>query len=116
MTRWEELGLMAEEYVRSRWDFPIIVCDGSYRDFARGTVLINWANHRFYDFPGFDAAATFTAEREEAIRQKREEIGVVKAAQTVAEVEGCSVERITWARILAVLEGQLAEMLKGWKG
>ncbi len=49
----------------------------------------------------------------EDLRQKREEIGVVKAAQTVAEVEGCSVERITWARILSMLEAQLAELESG---
>ena len=56
-----------EEFVRSAWEH-VIVCDGSYRHYAKGTVLLNWANHCFYEFNSFTAAAEFTRDHLEQVR------------------------------------------------
>lgn len=120
MTRWEELGMTAEEYVRSRWDkaYKYISLIGKWFVRFGPQALETW-----------EFAATYTAEHEEAIRQKREEIACVymeaqhfsdnakthyyagRPYETAISVKW----EARWARILAVLEGQLAEMLKGWK-
>ncbi len=111
MTRWEELGMTAEEYVRSRWD---------YFDILTSHRGVNW---RIVMLPAqsfeeegraiaISAAATFTAEHEEAIRQKREEIGVIR--DYVEDQSGTWLGSV-FERILAVLEGQLEGMLKGWR-
>jgi hypothetical protein len=65
-----------EEYVRQKWEH-VIVCDGSYRHYAKGTVLFNWANHCFYEFPDFAAGYAFTLTREEEIRQVEREIAML---------------------------------------
>jgi hypothetical protein len=63
-----------EEYVRSVWD-RVLVCDGSYRHYAKGTLLLNWANHCFYEFEDWSAAAEFTRELLEQIQHVETEIG-----------------------------------------
>ena len=62
-----------EEYVRARWE-RVIVCDGSYRHYAKGTILLNWSNHQFYEFKDFSAARAFTENREREIAEVEEEI------------------------------------------
>ena len=121
MTRWEELGMTAEEYVRSRWDkaYKYISLIGKWFVRFGPQALETW-----------EFAATYTAEHEEAIRQKREEIATMseyaEASLSMAEsgiengdsfIAGVGAKGLyTECRILAVLEGQLEGMLKGWKG
>ena len=103
MTRWEELGMTAEEYVRSRWEDGVIESDPE----RNGVCL--WITECGMWFDGPKEAATYTADHEEAIRQKREEIEFMVDGSYPAEAGKVR------KRILSVLEGQLAEMLKGWR-
>ena len=114
MTRWEELGMTAEEYVRSRWDF--VSPDASSwvsigpRTFDERVFLII--------FKDIDAAAIFTAEREEQIRLKREEIALMR--EMISQWDhliqfGYIGDTAVPRRIFAILESQLADLLKGWK-
>ena len=70
-----------EEYVRARWK-RVIVCDGSYRHYAKGTILLNWANHQFYEFNDCSAARAFTKQREREIAEVEEEIALVANVET----------------------------------
>lgn len=96
------------EYVERFWS-RVIVCDGSYRNYDRGTVLINWANHRFYDFVDWDAAYVFTKERERKIAEIEEEIAVISCLKvTVGDWD-------TWQRILAREQAALQEVRRGMR-
>lgn len=107
MTRWEELGMTAEDYLQSRW--VSVDVDPLYGVTIKGCCVFAGAivSKHLSDTL---AAATYTAEHEEAIRQKREEIGWLKEMR----VHPSDIDKPQ--RILAVLEGQLEGMLKGWKG
>lgn len=73
------------------------------------------------------AAAEFTLQREEEIRQKREEIDLTQRLTKDSEAfsrnrnftpqhrQDCHVENVVFKRILAVLEAQLAALLVGMK-
>ena len=112
MTRWEELGKTAEEYVCSYWESARI-CHGLIDQDEYGWwVTINGVDVSTGGFKLRDdallVAAEYTAEHEEAIRLKREEITylyfrVLRPDLPIIE------------RILAVLEAQLAEKLIGMK-
>ncbi len=147
MTRWKELGMTAEEYVRSRWKTPVMLRDSTTEDKGFGLLLLRDSTTEDKGFglllgsrgiwPCTEdwsvvwlAAATFIAEHEEAIRQKREEIATMseyaEASLSMAEsgiengdsfIAGVGAKGLyAECRILAVLEGQLEGMLKGWKG
>ena len=119
-----------EEYVRQRWEREWIVCDGSYRHYAKGTVLLNWANHCFYEFADFQAAYDFTIAREEQIRLVEEEIKAIEELIICTEpgdwIEGteppvyeCTQLPESWKprlqRILAREQAALDELRKGFK-
>ena len=99
-----------EAYVRGKWE-NVIVCDGSYRSYARGTVLFNWANHKFYEFADWDAAYAFTLAREEEVRQVEEEVALLKGWRYVQE--GISPQA---TRILAREQAALDELKRGMRG
>ena len=119
MTRWEELGISAEEFVRSRW----IPNEWGSIQFPRHKTMYGTKTPPEM----WERAATYTAEREEAIAMKRFDIAHVKKfcdavgrychehpyTDQTLNVEIPNLQ--SWKRILAVLEGQLAEMLKRWK-
>ena len=67
-----------EEYVRARWE-RVIVCDGSYRHYAKGTILLNWANHQFYEFNDWSAARAFTEQREREIAEVEDLIWLLRS-------------------------------------
>ena len=60
-------------FVREHWD-SVHHCDGSYRAYPRGTVLIQMVHGEWLDFASWAAAAEFTEQRLEEIRQVEEEI------------------------------------------
>ena len=60
-------------FVREHWDL-VHHCDGSYRAYPRGTVLIQMVHGEWLDFASWAAAAEFTEQRLEEIRQVEEEI------------------------------------------
>jgi hypothetical protein len=97
-----------ERLVRDTWE-RVLVCDGSYRHYAKGTILINWANHCFYEFNEWSAAAEFTRARLEQIRQVEEEI---EWLDDCAEFD----KNATWVRIEAREQAALTELKKGLKG
>lgn len=105
----------AEDYVRGRWDDDSVTIDHNLDE----PVVIgkDGGQHFFVDMI---AAASFTLQREEEIRQKYEEFDEVRhklRQQSVcgASISGPSAKEKIWLRILAILESQLAALLVGWK-
>lgn len=116
-----------ESQVRAFWK-RVLVCDGSYRNYLRGTVLMQPQNNVFYDAVDFDAALAFTEQRKREIREKQEEINVLCALlectkpgplidDTDPPIYECSYLPESWElklqRILAVLNAQYAELVRG---
>lgn len=101
-----------EEYVKSKWEH-VIVCDGSYRHYSKGTVLLNWANHCFYDFKNFSGAHAFTLERELKIREVEEEIALIQ--HEIWLWPNYSQENPAYQRILDRLQVALVELREGMK-
>ena len=58
-----------EKVVREYWNLTA-ECDGSYRGYSRGTVLIQDVNHHWFDFPDWSAAYAYTLDHQ----QKRAEL------------------------------------------
>ena len=98
-----------EEYVRARWE-RVIVCDGSYRHYAKGTILLNWANHQFYEFNDWSAARDFTEQREREIAEVEEEIAWLSDGMDCSDPDD-----EVGQRILAVEQARLAELRRGMK-
>ena len=105
-----------EEYVRARWE-RVIVCDGSYRHYAKGTILLNWSNHQFYEFKDFSAARAFTENREREIAEVEEEIAELESHILCYGNGSVEDERMicVYQRILAVEQARLAELRRGMK-
>ena len=104
-----------EEYVRARWE-RVIVCDGSYRHYAKGTILLNWANHQFYEFKDFSAARAFTENREREIAEVREEISEIEDdILSYSSHDNADSFAVIYRRILARLQARLAELRRGMK-
>ena len=94
-----------EEMVRAAWELTHR-CDGSYRGYPRGVVLLQDKHGHWLDFTSWAAAAEFTRERQEEIRQLREEIFYSNCGPNAIPV--CK-------RILARLEAELAKLRQGMK-
>lgn len=113
-----------EEFVKAHWVMTHI-CDGSYRHYQRGTILLQDVNHHFFDFPDWPAAAEFTRERLEEIRQLEAEVDLVAEGwngwnNALNEARGRIwvddvVIVIRTMRILSRLEFLLAEARLGMK-
>lgn len=105
MTRWEELGMMAEEYVRSRWE---LVTPDDYRE---GAIYLEDAEQvKTIWKASNEAAAAFTADHEEQIKLKSEEIEWLQRKMKRSHPYDEAPKRI-----LAVLNSQLVDLMKGWK-
>lgn len=90
----------AEALVRERWE----------RVYGGGEIAVTvYAEEKACHFLNYIAAAEFTKQREEKIRQKREEIHLVRGWRFTIEGNAAAL------RILAVLEVQLAALLVGWR-
>lgn len=112
-----------EQYVRERWEWfasfdlsdeenredndpewLVQVCDataGSPIEFYGATAAEAWG-----------AAYAFTVEREQKITKKQEEITYMSEGRICSNPNcECAIIR----RILAILEAQLADLLKGWR-
>ncbi len=103
------------EFVNAHWEL-VHCCDGSYRSYPRGTILVQDVNSHWFNFDSWSAAAEFTRERLEQLRQVEEElqlIGILK----------CDIESGSWdegylkvvERVLAREESALAELKKGMR-
>ena len=104
-----------EEYVRARWE-RVLVCDGSYRHYAKGTILLNWSNHQFYEFKDFSAARAFTENREREIAEVREEISEIEDdILSYSSHDNADSFAVIYRRILARLQARLAELRRGMK-
>ncbi len=101
-----------EEYVKSKWEH-VIVCDGSYRSYVKGAVLLNWANHCFYEFKDFAGAYTFTLEREQKIREVEEEIALIQ--HEIWLWPNYSQENPAFQRILERLRAAIVGLKEGMK-
>lgn len=109
----------AEAYTRARWE----------RVYGGGEIAVTiYAEEKACHFLNYIAAAEFTKQREEEIRQKRFDIDHVTKFRNFVD-RYCREHPYTdqtltveipnlqsWNRILAVLEAQLAALLVGWKG
>lgn len=69
----------AEKFVRAYWAL-VANCDGSYRGYSRGTILIQQIRGQWLDFPSWLAAYQFTLEHQEKVRQIEREIKWMKSA------------------------------------
>ena len=67
-----------EKLVRATWVL-VAVCDGSYRGYPRGTVLVQDAISigHWFDFDSWSASAEYTTARREEIRQVEKEITTI---------------------------------------
>lgn len=72
-----------ERFVRETWVL-VAHCDGSYRDYPRGTVLLQDVNNHWFDFKTWSAAAEFTRERLEQIRKSTIDVASTAAKQKTA--------------------------------
>lgn len=61
-----------EKYVRERWEL-VHRCDGSYRHYVRGTVLVQDTHGHWLDFESWDFAYAFTIERERQIAEREQD-------------------------------------------
>lgn len=130
MTRWEELGMTAEEYVRSHWDVVEIhhglVDQDTYGYWVTVRGRFKSVSEESKE-PAYTLAAGFTAAHENTIRWKREEVNLVRKFIQFREGEHLAyagsqafqaemtADAEVFRRILAVLESQLAALLNGWK-
>ena len=107
----------AEELVRARWK-------SVQRTMGPNPWALRISCARYFDGTQDEcwlAAAEFTMQREEEIRQKREEI--IKVQRQVDDhhffcqrnLYGAERDGAIWERILAVLQSQLAALLAGMK-
>lgn len=99
-----------EAYVRQRWEH-VHKCDGSYRDYPRGTFLLQEVRGEWRDFPTLSAAKAFTVERERQIAFREAEIDLVCETR----LEGKGIDHSRWTRILELLQAALAELRRGMK-
>ncbi len=116
MTRWEELGMTAEEYLHSRWtDVEILHGLISQDEYGFWVTIRGRFRAGPYDSAerGCVLAAEFTVQHEEAIPLKRKEIAWCSKflGEPYCDCEKCNIVR----RVLVTLESQLADLLKGWK-
>lgn len=107
----------AEARVRSAWDL-VHRCDGSYRDYSAGTILLQIVNSKWLDFPSWEAALAFTTQHKRKIADLEEEIDSAKSdvrwfAQGGA-IEDHQQEEIH-KRTLARLESALAKAKRGMR-
>lgn len=102
-----------EEYVRAKWSL-VHLCDGSYRGYPRGTVLLQDVNNHWFDFDAWEAAYEFTLAREEEIRQVEEEtFALYKLCPCRRGSMDCVCEQLD--RTKKRLEAILADLRKGMK-
>lgn len=106
-----------EQFVRSRWGWVQVRTAEPYEGIPQGkwSVRIPLLPFSQIGFPSeveaWSAAAAFTREREEQIRQVEEEIALVGGIGHMAPCECCGVRD----RILAREQAALAELKKGMK-
>ena len=103
-----------ERYVRDAWEL-VAHCDGSYRDYPRGTIIVQDVNNHWFDFPSWEAARTFTEAHAEKIRQVREEIFVARD-RAVFLSNWKDLEQATiYARVISRLQAVLDDLKRGMK-
>ena len=105
-----------EEYVRARW-VRVLVCDGSYRHYAKGTILLIWSNHQFYEFKDFSAARAFTEKREREIAEISGCVALLKGLVGLARGSATDVTGMA-AKLTSTLKREqavLAELRRGMK-
>lgn len=111
----------AEAYTRERWE----------RVYGGGEIAVTvYAGEKVCHFLNYIAAAEFTTQREEEIRQKRKDRDRIKRLvehemkilnrhilcdHYASFVRDTVVDLCRDCRILAVLESQLSALLVGWK-
>ena len=115
-----------EKFVREHWDL-VHRCDGSYRGYPCNTVLVQDMNGHWFDFDSWSAAAEFTRNRLEEIRQVDEEIRLLKgynksnkscSENSFSELrsrEQHTTSFITVGRTIVRLQAALAELKRGMK-
>jgi hypothetical protein len=100
----------SREYVEARWSLTV-QCDGSYRHYVCGTVLIQEKNHQFWDFASWQAAKDFTVEREKQIAEVNEEITYIN---TFIKTPSGSPHPV-WTRIIESRKTALADLKRGMR-
>lgn len=103
-----------EAYVRSRWA-DVVRCDGSYRHYAKGTVLFILAPHVFIESADWKAAADFTEQREREIAEIDEEIMLLKSMIILLSAERGDMTAPVYQRTITRLESTKADLQCGMR-
>jgi len=104
-----------EKEVRDSWEL-VHRCDGSYRDYPEGTILVLYATGKWWDFPSWSAAAAFTRERKEQIRLVKREIECLQLAASIVKIEAwADAWQQAFNRILVREQAALTELTKDMK-
>lgn len=108
MTQAEKQMNEDRELVERTWALTAL-CDGSYRFYPRGTVLIQDVHNQWLHFPDWAAARAFTEQRIREVREIEEEIAWVNGVQeTVTTI----MERIRIAKRLEAIRDNLKRGMK----
>ena len=99
-------------FVREHWD-SVHHCDGSYRAYPRGTVLIQMVHGEWLDFASWAAAAEFTEQRLKDVRQVELEIALLRGLLFLLSAENGDLTAPIWERVLAREQAALADLKKG---
>lgn len=104
------------EYVEARWEL-VVCCDGSYRGYRRGTILLQDVIDHWLDFHSWHAAYLFTLDRERQIAEVEEEIEFVRNTRFSYTCQaGYEKKSAPQRRILAAEQQRLDALKQGWKG
>ena len=102
--------MTAEQEVRAAWEL-VHKCDGSYRNYKRGTILVQDRHGHWIDFGSWDSALAFTREHDHKIEEVEEEVEIIGADA----VNGALGMGHVYGRVLAKLEAELTTLRKGMK-
>ena len=113
----------AQKYVRAHWDSCDVedhrLCCGGLA--WRPVIEPHWSAWCDTASKAWLAAAEYTRAHEQKIAEKREEIGLIREyietskAMDAVERLPASDHTAVFERVLATLEAQLAELLRGWR-
>ena len=109
-----------ERFVRAAW-ILVVVCDGSYLGYPRGTVLVQDVIRHWFDFDSWSAAAEFTRKRQQEIADVKYEISLQRLilssheSQEWHNPQDWEIDKAALQRTIARLQSAMTELTRGWK-
>jgi len=103
-----------EQFVREHWEL-VHRCDGSYRHYQKGAVLLQEERNHWSEFESWAAARAFTEARLEEIRQVEEEIILLRSMVILLTSEPTDQTAPIYKRTIVRLSSIRAELKRGLK-